>query len=61
MITERRTGYNTFRPHSFLGYGPPAPEPFFKTFIVQNMPGMISCPRQPNTLETLTLYGILGT
>ncbi len=55
MIIQRwRTEYNTFRPHSSLGYLPPAPEAVLKTFIVKNMPKMISCPRESNTLETLT-------
>ena len=46
MLIERwRIEHNTFRPHSSLGYRPPAPEAFFKTFIVQNTPEMISSPR----------------
>ncbi len=55
VIIERwRTEYNTFKPHSSLGYRPPAPEAFFKKFIVQNMPEMISYLREIRTLETLT-------
>ena len=54
IIESWRTEFNTFTPHSSLGYRPPAPEALFKTFIAQNMPDMISCSRQPNTLETLT-------
>ena len=53
-IERWRMQYNTLGPHSSLGYRPPAPETFFKTFIVQNRPGTISCPRETNTLETLT-------
>jgi putative transposase len=54
LIEQWRIEYNTFRPHSSLGYRPPAPEAFFKTFIVQNTPEMISSPRKARTLETLT-------
>jgi putative transposase len=55
VIIERwRTEYNTFRPHSSLGYKPPAPEALFKAFIVQNMPEMISCPMEVLTQRTLT-------
>ncbi len=55
VITEpRRMHCNMFRPHSSLGYKPPAPEPFFKTFILPNIPEMISSPRDVRTLETLT-------
>ncbi len=48
----RMTGH--CRPHSSLGYRPPAPEAFFKTFIVHNMPEMISCPIEVHTQKTLT-------
>ncbi len=55
VIIERwRIEYNMFRPHSSLGYRPPASEAFFKTFIVQNMPEMISSPRETRTQRTLT-------
>jgi transposase InsO family protein len=54
LIERWRIEYNTFRPHSSLGYRPPAPEAFFKTFIVPNMPEMISSPMEARSLETLT-------
>jgi hypothetical protein len=54
FIESWRIECNPFRPHSSLAYLPPPPEPVLKTFIVQNMPEMISCPREPCTLETLT-------
>jgi hypothetical protein len=43
IIEQWRIEYNTFRPHSSLGKRPPVPEAFFKTFIVQNIPEVISC------------------
>ncbi len=55
MIVERcRTEHNTFRPHSSLGYRSPAPEAFFKTFIVPNRPELISLPKEVRTLNSLT-------
>ncbi len=55
VIIERwRKEYNTFRPHSSLGYRPPAPEAFLKTFIGPNMPEMISSPKGTSTLRSLT-------
>ncbi len=40
MLIERwRQHYNRFRPHSALGYGPPAPEA-----IEIRPPGMVSLP-----------------
>jgi len=54
LIEQWRSEYNTFRPHSALGYRPPAPEAFFKTFIVQNVPEMISSPCRPCTHGRLT-------
>ncbi len=55
IIIERwRTEYNTFRPHSSLGYRPPAPEAFLKTFIVTNRPEMISSPKGTSAQKSLT-------
>jgi hypothetical protein len=54
LIERWRSEYNTFRTHSALGYRPPAPEAFFKTFIVRNMPEMISSPNGTNTQKSLT-------
>ena len=54
IIEQWRKEYNTFRPHSSLGYRPPAPEAFFETFIVQNRPEMISSPKGTSTLRSLT-------
>ena len=54
LIEQWRSEYNTFRPHSALGYRPPAPKAVFKTFIVQNMPEMISSLWEPPTLGRLT-------
>jgi Integrase core domain len=49
-----RKEYNTFRPHSSLGYRPPATGAFLKTFIVTNRPEMISSPKGISTLKALT-------
>ena len=49
-----RNDHNSFRPYSYLGYGPPAPEAFFKMFIIQNMPEMTSCPMEARIQKTLT-------
>jgi putative transposase len=55
IIIERwRQKYNTFRPHSSLGHRPPTPEAFLKTFIVPNVPEMISSPKGIGTLKALT-------
>jgi transposase InsO family protein len=54
IIERWRREYNTFRPHSSLGYRPPAPEAVLKTFIVPNMSEMISSPRETRTPKTLT-------
>jgi putative transposase len=54
LIERWRNEYNTFRPHSSLGYRPPAPEAFLKTFIVPNMSEMISSPKGTNAKKSLT-------
>ena len=54
IIEQWRIEHNTVRPDSSLGYRPTAPEAYFKTVIVQNMPEMISSPRDPCTLGILT-------
>jgi integrase-like protein len=59
IIIERwRKEYNTFRPHSSLGYRPPAPEAFLKKFIVHNVPEMISSPKGTSTQMSLTSHAI---
>ncbi len=63
VIIERwRREYNTFRPHSSLGYRPPAAEAFFKTCNVQNSLEMISSPKGTSTQRSLTqkVANVLG-
>ncbi len=61
MIIERwRIEYNRSGPRSSLGYRPPVPEAFFKTFIVKNMPEMISSPREVHTHGRLTQHVVHG-
>ncbi len=43
-----------WKPIRDAGYRPPAPEAFFKTFIVRNMLEMILCSREVRTQKTLT-------
>jgi putative transposase len=54
LIERWRKEYNTFRPHSSLGYRSPAPEAFLKTFIVPNGPEMISSPKGTGAQQSLT-------
>jgi len=51
LIEQWRTHYNTVRPHSALGYRPPAPEVvLLGTPILPGHPGPIGSPPPPATM-----------
>ncbi len=51
LIEQWRTHFNTVRPHSSLGYRPPAPEVLLSGMLVPpGRPGPIGSPPPPATM-----------
>ena len=54
LVEQCRREYNTIRPHSALGYVPPAPEAIWPSPEFLNMPWLQGPPQAPGVASGLT-------